>query len=66
MNLGWYEVMDRISVIQNTINDNLYEHQVADVQLQQLLDDVQNHLNQAYKYAGEMFNDSCEGGELND
>lgn len=66
MNLGWYEVMDRISVIQNTINDNLYEHQVADAQLQHLLDDVQHSLNQAYKYAGEMFNDSCEDGEQND
>ena len=63
MNLGWYEVMDRISVIQNTINDNLYEHQVADAQLQQLLDDVQNNLNQAYKYAREMFDGSFECGE---
>ena len=64
MNLGWYEVIDRISVIQNTINDRLYEHQVADLQLQQLLDDVQHSLNQAYQYAREMFNDSCEGGEI--
>ena len=60
MNLGWYEIMDRIAVIQNSLQDNVYEHQEADVELQKLLDDTQHALDQAYQYAGEQFNNSYE------
>lgn len=60
MNLGWYEIMDRIATIQNSLHDNVYEHQETDLELQKLLDDAQHALNQAYQYAGEQFNNSCE------
>ena len=60
MNLGWYEIIDRIAVIQNSLQDNVYEHQEADVELQKLLDDAQYALDQAYQYAGEQFNNSYE------
>ena len=59
-NFGWYEIMDRLSVIQNQIHDHVYEHQETDAGLQKLLDEAQYALNQAYQYAGEKFNDSCE------
>ena len=59
-NFGWYEIMDRLSVIQNQIHDHVYEHQETDAGLQKLLDEAQYALNRAYQYAGEKFNDSCE------
>ena len=59
-NFGWYEIMDRLSVIQQQIHEYVYEHQEADADLQKLLDEAQYALNQAYQYAGEKFNDSCE------
>ena len=59
-NFGWYEIMDRLSVIQNQIHDHVYEHQETDADLQKLLDEAQYALNRAYQYAGEKFNDSCE------
>ena len=59
-NFGWYEIMDRLSVIQNQIHDHVYEHQETDAGLQKLLDEAQYTLNRAYQYAGEKFNDSCE------
>ena len=58
MNLGLYELMDRISVIQNTIHDHLYEHQEADVDLQRILDNAQDYLSEAYQYAARKFDES--------
>ena len=60
MNLGWYEIMDRVAMIQSSLHDNVYEHQEKDAELQKLLDDAQDALNKAYQYAGEQFNNSCE------
>ena len=60
VNFGWYEIMDRLSMIQNQIHDYVYEHQETDAELQKLLDEAQYALNQAYQYAGAKFNDSCE------
>lgn len=59
-NFGWYEIMDRLAVIQNQIHDHVYEHQETDAELQKLLDEAQYALNRAYQYAVEKFNDSCE------
>ena len=61
-NFGWYEIMDRLSVIQQQIHEYVYEHQEADADLQKLLDEAQYALNQAYQYAGEKVDDSCEDG----
>lgn len=58
MNLGWYEILDRISVIQNTLEEYVYNHQEADVELQHLVDSAQEHLNDASQYAGKKFNES--------
>lgn len=63
MNLGYYELMDRLSVIQQQVHDQVYEHQEADADLQKLLDEAQYALNQAYQYVGEKFNNSCEDDE---
>ena len=58
MNLGIYELMDRISVIQNQIYDHLYEHQEADVELQRILDNTQDALSEAYQYVARKFDES--------
>ena len=58
MNLGLYELMDRISVIQNTIHDHLYEHQETDVDLQRILDNAQASLSEAYQYVARKFDES--------
>ena len=58
MNLGLYELMDRISVIQNTIHDHLYEHQETDVELQRILDNAQDSLSEAYQYVARKFDES--------
>ena len=58
MNLGIYELMDRISVIQNTIHDHLYEHQETDVELQRILDNAQDSLSAAYQYVSRKFDES--------
>ena len=60
MNLGIYELMYSISVIQNTIHNHLYEHQETDVELQRMLDTAQESLSDAYQYAGKMFDESWE------
>lgn len=60
MNLGWYEIMDRIAMIQNSLNDNVYLHQEADVKLQSMLHTVQANLNKAYNYSATKFDESCE------
>ena len=59
-NFGWYEIMDRQSVIQQQKHEYVNEHQETDADLQKLLDEAQYALNQAYQYAGDKFNDSCE------
>ena len=58
MNLSIYELMDRISVIQNTIHDHLYEHQETDVELQRILDNAQDYLSEAYQYVARKFDES--------
>ncbi|MEG2707363.1 MAG: hypothetical protein RR959_08480 [Erysipelotrichaceae bacterium] len=60
MNLGWYEIMDRIAMIQNSLNDNVCLHQEADVKLQSMLHTVQANLNKAYNYSATKFDESCE------
>lgn len=64
MNLGWYEIMDRIAMIQDQIQSNLYEHQEADVEIKVMLDKAQEALSKAYQYAGDKFHDSCEDEEM--
>ena len=58
MNLGLYELMDRLYVIQNTLHDNVYEHQGADVDLQRILDNAQDSLSEAYQYVARKFDES--------
>ena len=58
MNFGWYEIMDRIAMIQNSLHDNVYEHQEKDAELQKLLDDAQDALSEAYQYAARKFDES--------
>ena len=57
-NFGWYEIMDRLSVIQQQIHEHVYEHEEADSELQKVLDEAQDTLNKAYQYAGNMFDES--------
>lgn len=63
MNLGWYEILDRIHLIQNAIEENLYNHQETDVELQRLLDSAQESLSDAYQYAGKKFDESWKQEE---
>ena len=63
MNHGWYEIMDRISVIQNTLEDNVRNHQEADEHLQELIDSAQEMLGEAYQYAGMKWDESCRDFE---
>ena len=58
MNLGLYELMDRLYVIQNTLHDNVYEHQEADVELQRILDNAQDCLSEAYQCVSRKFDES--------
>ena len=62
MNLGIYELMDRLYVIQNTIHDHLYEHQETDVDLQRILDNAQGSLSEAYQYVARKFDESNTNG----
>lgn len=63
MNHSWYEIMDRISVIQNTLEDNVRHHQESDEHLQQLIDSAQKMLCEAYNYAGIKWDESCRDFE---
>lgn len=63
MNFGWYEIMDRISVIQNTLDDNVRNHQEVDEKLQELIDSAQELLYEAYNYAGLKWHESCRDFE---
>ena len=58
MNLGLYELMDRLYVIQNALHDNVYEHQETDVELQRILDNAQDSLSEAYQYLARKFDES--------
>ena len=58
MNLGLYELMDRLYVIQNILHDNVYIHQEADVDLQRILDNAQDSLSEAYQYVARKFDES--------
>lgn len=60
MKLGWYEIADRIATIQNSLNNDVYRHQEADVKLQSVLNTVQANLNKAYDYSAKKFDGSCE------
>lgn len=60
LNFGWYEIMDRIAMIQNQLHDNINEHQVADVGVQLLVDEAQGVLSALYNYAGKKFDESLE------
>ena len=51
MNLGWYEIMDRIAMIQNNIDYNGYHHGESDEELKTMLEEVQRLLSNAYDYA---------------
>ena len=58
MNLGLYELMDRLYVIQNTLHDNVHEHQETDVELQRIVDNAQDCLSEAYQYVARKFDES--------
>ena len=60
MNLGWYEIMDRVAMIQDQIESQVGSHPERDDTFDEILDKAQKLLSEAYQYAGEKFNDSCE------
>ena len=60
MNLGWYEIMDRVAMIQDQLETNVAEHEEVDKEFYDLIQQAQEKLSKAYQYAGEKFNDSCE------
>ena len=60
MNLGWYEIMDRVAMIQDQIESQVGIHPERDDTFDEILDKAQKLLSEAYQYAGEKFNDSCE------
>lgn len=63
MNHSWYKIMDCISVIQNTLEDSVRNHQEADEHLQQLIDSAQEILCEDYQYAGMKWDESCRDFE---
>ena len=60
MNLGWYEIMDRVAMIQDQLEMSVAKHQNIDKEFYDLIQEAQEKLSDAYQYAGEKFNDSCE------
>ena len=60
MNFGWYEIMDRIALIQDQLEMNVAKHQEIDKEFYDLIQEAQEELYKAYQYAGEKFNDSFE------
>lgn len=60
MNLGWYEIMDRVAMIQDSIEGQIGSHPERDDRFVEILDKAQGLLSEAYKYASEKFNESCE------
>lgn len=57
MNLGWYEIMDHIAMIQNDIDYNVYHHWESDEKLKTMLEEAQRLLSNAYDYAQENVNE---------
>ena len=60
MNLGWYEIMDRVAMIQDQLEINVTKHKNIDKEFYDLIQEAQEKLSSAYQYAGKKFNDSCE------
>ena len=60
MNLGWYEIMDRVAMIQDSIESQVASHPERDDEFDEIIDKAQKFLSEAYQYAGEKFNNSCE------
>lgn len=60
MNLCWYEIMDRIAMIQDQLEMGVAKHQKIDKEFCVLIQEAQEKLYDAYRYAGERFDDSCE------
>ena len=63
MNLGYYELMDRISVIQNNLEDIVHKHPKASDELKAIIDDAQYSLSSAYDIVSDQWIDSCEDYE---
>ena len=63
MNHGWYEIMDRISVIQDTLENSVRNHQESDEHLRQLIDSAQEMLYEAYQYAAMKWDETCRDFE---
>ena len=55
INLGWYELMDRVIMIQDQLETNVAEHKEVDEYFYKLIQDAQEKLSDAYQYAGEKF-----------
>ena len=60
MNLGWYELMDRIAMIQDQLEISVAKHKEVDEYFYKLIQDAQEKLSDAYQYAGEKFINSYE------
>lgn len=60
MNLGWYEIMDRVAMIQDQLEINVAKHQEIDKEFYDLIHEAQERLSKARQYAGEKFDASCE------
>ena len=60
MNLGWYELMDRIAMIQDQLEISVAKHQNIDKEFYDLVQEAQEKLYDAYQYAGEKFINSYE------
>lgn len=60
MNLGWYELMDRVIMIQDRLETNVAEHKEVDEYFYKLIQEAQEKLADAYQHTGKKFNDSCE------
>ena len=55
INLGWYELMDRVIMIQDQLETNVAEHKEVDEYFYKLIQEAQEKLADAYQYAGEKF-----------
>ena len=60
MNLGWYEIMDRVAMIQDQIESQVASHPERDDEFDEIIVKAQKLLSEAYQYAGEKFINSYE------
>ena len=60
MNLGWYEIMDRVAMIQDSIESKVASHPERDDEFDEIIVKAQKLLSEACQYASEKFNSSCE------